>query len=82
MNKSDQQILDEGRKAKIILEDEDIQSALSEIQAACFIDFRSAKMTDTEALQRSHAACAGVEMLQAALRARVDRAQLVEKRKK
>lgn len=79
--KADQQVLDEGRRARTLLNDEDVSAILAEIEAGAFEQFKGCAINDTTEMMRLHTVVVGVQELRAALRTRIDRALVVEGKK-
>ena len=79
--KADQQVLDEGRRARTLLNDEDVSAILAEIEAGAFEQFKGCAINDTAEMMRLHTVVVGVQELRAALRTRIDRALVVEGKK-
>lgn len=82
MNKSKQQIIDDGRFAQRLMKDEDFTRFLSEVESEIFDAFCSSSAGDTQQRELLYAQKMGVDMVRSRLQAMADNATLEEKGKK
>jgi len=81
MIKSRQQIIDDGREAKRLLDDTDLQRFLDEVRADCHREFEMTGFGDKDGREAAYMKLRGVETVRQALRALVDNASIEKKGK-
>jgi len=81
MIKSRQKIIDDGREAKRLLDDTDLQRFLDEIRADCYQEFEMTDFGDKDGREAAFMKWRGVETVRQALRALVDNAAIEKKGK-
>lgn len=81
MIKSRQQIIDDGREAKRLLDDTDLQRFLDEVRADCHREFEMTSFGDKDGREAAYMKLRGVETVRQALRALVDNASIEKKGK-
>lgn len=76
-----QKIVEEANSAKRLLEDTDLKTFLSEMEIACFVQFKSSNPEDSATREMAYNKLLGVQMVETFLKAKVDNGTIALKRK-
>ena len=76
-----QKVIDDGTRAKRLLEDSDLLEFLQDVEDSCVMQWKKSSPEDKANREMAYAKLLGVQMVEAFLRAKVDAATIALKRK-
>jgi len=76
-----QKVIDDGTKARRLLEDSDLLEFLAEVEDGCVMQWKTTKPDDQANREMAYAKLLGVQMVESFLKAKVDSATIALNRK-
>jgi hypothetical protein len=76
-----QKIIDDGTRARRLLEDSDLLEFLQEVEDSCVMQWKKSNLEDQASREMAYAKLLGVQMVESFLKAKVDAATIALKRK-